>query len=83
MNVVLPMLVMVFFGVLYGGAYVWMRHPKFGESEMSSAKDDSRSMTALSNPTDDYPNRESSLPNARDWSGPSQRQVAPRTRESM
>ena len=66
MNVVLPILAMVFFGVLYAGAYIWMRRPKFGESEKPARKNDSRSMTALSNPMDEYRNSGPSPHNVRD-----------------
>ena len=54
MTVVLPIVAMVFFSVLYVGAYAWMRRPKFGESEKRTVRVDSRSIVVLSNPTDDH-----------------------------
>jgi hypothetical protein len=33
MNVILPMVAMVFFSALCVGAFAWMRRPGFGESE--------------------------------------------------
>ena len=33
MNVILPMVAMVFFSTLCVGAFAWMRRPGFGESE--------------------------------------------------
>lgn len=33
MAIILPIVVMFVFCALYAGAYVWMRRPKFGESE--------------------------------------------------
>ncbi len=38
MNVVLPMVAMVFFSVLCVGAFAWMRRPEFGESEKSAVR---------------------------------------------
>lgn len=36
MNVVLPMVAMVFFCTLYGVTYAWMRRPEFGEAKRSA-----------------------------------------------
>jgi hypothetical protein len=33
MEVVFPIIMMLLFCALYIGAYIWMRRPKFGESE--------------------------------------------------
>jgi hypothetical protein len=41
MNVVLPMVAMVFFCVLFVGTYAWMRRPEFGESTKSAVNADS------------------------------------------
>ena len=83
MNVVLPMLAMVFFGVLYAGAYIWMRRPKFGESEKPAMMSDSRSLSALSIPRDDDRSSGPSSRNVRDWSGPPHCQVVTLKNESL
>lgn len=54
MKVVVPMVAMLSFSVLYAGTYVWMRRPKFGESEKSSVGLDSLSIMAPSNSKDDH-----------------------------
>ena len=54
MKVVLPMVAMVFFSVLYAATYVWMRRPKFGESEKPTMRLDSRSMMTPSVSKDDH-----------------------------
>ncbi len=69
MNVVLPVVAMAFFSVLYTGLYVWMRRPKFGESEKLATKIDSQSMTVLSHPIDDHFAGEHPLRDVRDGSG--------------
>jgi hypothetical protein len=33
MEIIFPIAVMLLFCALYVGAYIWMRRPKFGESE--------------------------------------------------
>ena len=66
MKVVLPMVAMVFFSVLYAGAYVWMRRPKFGESEKPTMRLDSRSIMAPPDPKDDHRGVEQPLRNVRD-----------------
>jgi hypothetical protein len=66
MKVVVPMVAMLSFSVLYAGTYVWMRRPKFGESEKPIMGLDSRSIMAPSNPKDDYRGVEQPLRNVRD-----------------
>jgi hypothetical protein len=83
MNVVLPMVAMVFLGVLCVGSFLWMRRPKFGESEKPAMRSDARSMTALSNPMDDYRGGEHSLRNVRDGSGSPDCQVVTLKSESL
>jgi hypothetical protein len=75
MNFVLPVVAMVFFSVLYVGAYAWMRRPKFGESEKPTMRIDSRSVRALSSPKDDRRGAEPALRNVRDASQSTHDQV--------
>ena len=77
MKVVLPMVAMVFFSVLYAGTYVWMRRPKFGESEKPTMRIDSRSVLALSDPKDDHRGVEQPLRNVRDALESTHDQVEP------
>ncbi|HEY5304448.1 MAG TPA: hypothetical protein VIJ86_10370 [Acidimicrobiales bacterium] len=37
MAVVFPIVMMLLFCSLYAGAYIWMRRPKFGESERNQS----------------------------------------------
>lgn len=52
MNVVVPMVAMVFFSALCVGAFAWMRRPEFGESEASASRDVLSAMKAPSPPSD-------------------------------
>ncbi len=38
MAVVFPIVMMLLFCSLYAGAYIWMRRPKFGESERTQRR---------------------------------------------
>ena len=66
MSFVLPMAAMVFFCVMYVATYIWMRRPKFGESEKPTMRLDSRSIMAPSDPKDDHRGVEQPLRNVRD-----------------
>jgi hypothetical protein len=55
MNVVLPMVAMVFFSALCVGAFAWMRRPGFGEAEESAMRVALSSMKAQGCQVDDGP----------------------------
>ena len=42
MAIIFPIVIMFVFCAIYAGAYVWMRRPKFGESEHTHDESTSR-----------------------------------------
>ncbi len=75
MNVVLPMAMMVLFGALCVGTFVWMRRPDFGESEKHANKIGMRSNKDLSTPLVDDRGVARAVPSLVDESTPAQSEV--------
>lgn len=70
MNVVLPMSMMVLFGALCVGTFVWMRRPDFGESEKPTKKIGSMSNEDPSTPMVDGRGTGRTVPSLLDESAP-------------